>query len=69
MAKRALVKLLLRLAVAYHLVVSINRDADDDKVKAVFRKVVLKAHPDKGGRLADAQELQSAKTAWDQAIR
>ena len=46
-AKRAFVKLLLRLAVAYHVVISVNRDSPDPAVQAAFRKVVLKVgrHP------------------------
>ena len=62
LAKRALVKLLLQLAVAYNVVVSVNRDADNAKVTAAFRKIVLKVHPDKGGKLEDSQALQSAKS-------
>ena len=48
-AKRAFVKLLVRLAHAYTVVISINRDASDLKVLAAFREVVIKVHPDKGG--------------------
>ena len=48
-AKRALVRLLLRLAVAYHVVISVNRDSEDRLVTAAYKKVILKAHPDKGG--------------------
>ena len=69
LAKRSLVRLLLRLAAAYQVVISINRDATDVKVTAAFRKVVLKVHPDKGGKVADAQELQAAKATWEQARR
>ena len=67
LAKRTLVTLLLRLAAAYQVVVSINRDSPDVKVTQAFRKVVLKVHPDKGGSLADAQKLQEAREAWDKA--
>ena len=56
LAKRSLVALLLRLATAYQVVVSINRDSPDVKVTQAFRKVVLKVHPDKGGSVGDAQE-------------
>ena len=56
LAKRSLVALLLRLATAYQVVVSINRDSPDVKVTQAFRKVVLKVHPDKGGSVADAQK-------------
>ena len=36
LAKRALVKLILQLAVAYNVVVSVNRDADNAKVGVVL---------------------------------
>ena len=67
LAKRSLVKLLLRLAVAYQVVLSLNRDAPDAKVTESFRKVVLKVHPDKGGKLEDSQELHDARDAWEAA--
>ena len=47
--KRALVALLLELARVYGLTLNVNRDSEDDKVKAGFRKVILRAHPDKAG--------------------
>jgi len=65
-AKRALVSLLLKLAVACHVVISINRDSADAQVQAAFRRVVLKVHPDKGGRLEDSQALHGAKARWDE---
>ena len=68
LAKRALVKVLLALAAVYGLVVSVSRDSADDAVKAAYRRVVKRAHPDKGGALADAQRLQAAKEAWDAAL-
>ena len=58
LAKRAFVKLLVRLAHAYTVVISINRDASDSKVLAAFRKVVIKVHPDKGGAEEDGKQLQ-----------
>ena len=36
LAKRALVKLILQLAVAYNVVVPVNRDADNTKVVVVL---------------------------------
>ena len=45
-AKRALVSLLLRLAVAYHVVLAVNRDSGDRLVTAAYKKVILKVHPD-----------------------
>ena len=46
-AKRCLVSLLLRAALAYQVVVSVNRTSPDTGVKAAFRKVALKVHPDR----------------------
>ena len=66
-AKRALVRLLLRLAVAYHVVISVNRDSEDRLVTAAYKKVILKAHPDKGGSKKDFQELHDAKETWESA--
>ena len=69
LAKRALVSLLGRLAVAYNVTISVSRDSSDDKVTAAYRKVVLKVHPDKGGAVQDAQDLQAAKGNWETARR
>ena len=68
-AKRALVSLLLRLAVAYHVVIAVNRDSADRVVTDAYKKVILKAHPDKGGRTKDFQSLQDAKETWVNATR
>ena len=68
LAKRALVRVLLALAAVYGLVVNVSRDSADDAVKAAYRRVVRRAHPDKGGAVADAQRLQAAKEAWDTAL-
>jgi curved DNA-binding protein CbpA len=66
-AKRALVKVLLTLAALYCLHVEVNRESGDQEVLKAFRRVALKAHPDKGGLVAHAQALNSAKEAWDKA--
>ena len=42
-------KLLLTVAAAYSVVVRLHRDSQDSEVIAAFRKVLRKAHPDKGG--------------------
>ena len=68
-AKRSLVSLLLRLAVAYHVVVSVKRTSPDAGVKAAFRKVALKVHPDKGGDKAEFQNLHEAKERWEAAAK
>ena len=47
-ARRALVKLLLTLASLYSVVVDLHRDSCDADVSKQFKKVFLKAHPDKG---------------------
>ena len=49
LAKRELVKLLKSLASKYKLHLELSRDSSDNDVKKAFRKVSLKAHPDKGG--------------------
>ena len=66
-AKRAFVRVLLALAATYGLCVSLDRDSADADVAAVWKRVVRKVHPDKGGAHEDAQRLQSAKEAWDGA--
>ena len=68
-AKRSLVSLLLRLAVAYQVVVSVTRESPDASVKAAFRKVALKVHPDKGGDKGEFQKLQEAKERWEAAAK
>ena len=56
--KRAFVALLLELARVYGLTLNLNRDSQDEKVKAGFRKVILRAQPDKfGGSEATTKRL------------
>ena len=47
--KRALVTLLLALAREFALTLSVSRDAPDDRVKKVFRQVIMRIQPDKSG--------------------
>jgi len=49
-AKRALVTLLVSFAQHYAVNLTINRDSSDADIQKAFKKVSLKAHPDKGGR-------------------
>jgi hypothetical protein len=66
--KRALVTLLLELARVYGLTLNLNRDSQDDAVKAGFRKVMLRAHPDKaGGSEASTKRLNAAWEDWTKA--
>ena len=48
-AKRAFVAVLLEVARLYAVPTAVNRDSPDAQVLAAYRKVILKAHPDKGG--------------------
>ena len=66
-AKRVLVSLLLTFARYYQVTLTISRDSGDTEVVKAFRKVVLKAHPDKGGREGDAQKLNDARDVWETA--
>ena len=66
-AKRALVKLLHALALLYRLSLALTSDAADAAVLRAFRKVALKAHPDKGGSTQHTTELLAAKKDWDAA--
>ena len=47
-AKRALVSLLLALAGAYGVPLTLTRDSPDTDVKKAWRRVSAKVHPDKG---------------------
>ena len=67
MVKRAFVKILLSLAVAYNVAVPLNRDSAVHAVHAAYRKVILRVHSDKGGSVVDTQRLQAAKELWDKA--
>ena len=64
-AKRFLVNLLLTFARHYQVTLTISRESEDKDVVRAFKKMILKAHPDKGGREGDAQKLNTAREAWD----
>jgi len=65
LAKRALVVLLLAFARVYHLDLKLNRDSADTDVKKGFRRVIVKAHPDKpGGSEAHTKALNAAWAKW-----
>ena len=68
-AARAFVAVLLLLARRYELVLEVNRDSSPERLLKAYRKVLLKAHPDKGGSKVDAQKLQAAKESWEKARR
>ena len=56
LAKRALVTLIKAFAIQYQIVVSVSREATDKEVTSAFKKVALKAHPDKGGSADDSRQ-------------
>ena len=49
-ATRAFVSVLLSLARTYDLCLAVNRDSAEDELLRAYKKLLLKAHPDKGGR-------------------
>ncbi len=60
-------RVLLALAAAYALVLTLPKDPTDAQVTTAYKKVALKVHPDKGGAVEDAQRLTAAKREWDDA--
>jgi hypothetical protein len=66
-AKRALVTLLVTFARHYQVTLTISRESGDADVVKAFKKVVLKAHPDKGGRAGDASKLNDVRQVWETA--
>jgi hypothetical protein len=68
-AKRALVSLLLCLARAYNVALSINRESVDKDIVAAARLVSRRTHPDKGGNVKDQTRLNTARHAWEVATK
>ena len=68
-ARRALVKFLLVLAGVYSVAINLNRDSGDADVKNAFKKVLLKAHPDKGGSEEHSKQLNNLREKWEKAKR
>ena len=66
-ATRAFVSVLLSLARAYGLTAGANRDSKPEDLLKVYRRLLLKTHPDMGGKKADLQKLQAASEKWDTA--
>ena len=62
-------KVLLTLAAFYTVQLTVTRESIDEEVLKAFKRISLKAHPDKGGRLEHCQLLNSAKDTWDAARR
>jgi hypothetical protein len=68
-AKRELVKVLRELAVKYSVPLSLTRESTNKDVEKAFRKVSCKAHPDKGGLLADFQKLSATNDVWQDLLK
>ncbi len=60
-AKRVLVTLLKSLAGIYALVLGLTRDSTEVEVKAAYRKVSRRAHPDRGGTPEHQKTLNAAR--------
>ena len=58
LAKRELVRVLRELAAKYRIVLALSRESSKKEVETAFRRVSVKAHPDKGGH-AGAFRLRS----------
>ena len=61
--RRELVKVLKELLLAYGVQLHITRDALDDAIKRAFKRLSLKVHPDRGGKIDDQQRLSDAYRA------
>ena len=69
LAARALVHIMLAMAKVYRVPVAVNRESPAEELRAAYKRLILKVHPDKGGRTDHMQRLQEAKDAWDSARR
>ena len=55
-ATRAFVAVLLALARRFEVLLAVNRDSSAEQLVKAYRKLLLKTHPDKGGRKVDFQK-------------
>ena len=71
LAKRELVKVLKELAAKYSITFTftLTRESSDEDVIKAFRRVSLKAHPDKKGDVQDFQELSATNDAWQDLLK
>lgn len=68
--KRALVTLLLEIGRVYGLTMDVSRASADELIKKAYKKVVLRAHPDKpGGSEEAAKKLNTAYANWMDAMK
>lgn len=66
-ATRAFVAVLLLSARHYEVVLEVNRDSCPELLVTAYKKVVLRAHPDKGGKKEYTKSLQAAREQWEKA--
>ena len=66
-AKRAFVSLLLRLGRSHAVPLQISRESPDPELLKAYRRISKKVHPDRGGSLAQSQNLNASKDAWEEA--
>ena len=66
-AKRAFVSLLLRLGRSHGVPLQISRQSPDPDLLKAYRRISKKVHPDRGGSLAESQNLNASKDAWEEA--
>ena len=64
-ATRAFVKVLVAIGRVYAVALSVNRDSPHPELLKGYKRVALKAHPDKGGTNEHFRALQTAKEKWD----
>ena len=57
----------VRVRIASNIVCNRLYCAPDAQVRGMFRKVILKVHPHRGGSVRDQQKLNDARQRWDQA--
>ena len=68
-AKRMLVTLLKSLAGIYSVVLGLTRESTDTQVKAAYKQVSRRAHPDQGGEAKHQASLNAARDSWEDALR
>ena len=66
-AKRAFFSLLLRLGRSHGVPLQISRQSPDPDLLKAYRRISKKVHPDRGGSLAESQNLNASKDAWEEA--
>ena len=66
-AKQAFFSLLLRLGRSHAVPLQISRESPDPELLKAYRRISKKVHPDRGGSLAQSQNLNASKDAWEEA--